>query len=116
MIILTIIFQENPPTLICIEEIDRSLHPRLYEQIVQLCFDITNKEDMPQIIATTHNPYLVDQFKGNEQAVVIVEKEDGQTHFTTLEEKIKHLEPDEEDPLGQLWFSGFVGGVPTRGV
>ncbi len=109
--ILTILFQENPPSLICIEVINQGLHPRLFGQIVQLCSDMANKENMPQIIATTHNPYLVDQFKDNESAVVIVEKENGQTTFTTLEERLKHLEPVEE-PLGALWYSGFVGGVP----
>lgn len=114
LIILTILFQERPPSLICIEEIDRGLHPRLFGQIVQLCFDMANKENMPQIIATTHNPYLVDHFKDNEGAVIIVEKENGQTTFTTLEERLMHLEPDEEDPLGALWYSGFVGGVPKK--
>ncbi|MCP4109810.1 MAG: ATP-binding protein [Desulfobacteraceae bacterium] len=115
LIILTILFQERPPSLICIEEINRGLHPRLFGQIVQLCSDMANKENMPQIIATTHNPYLVDHFKDNESAVVIVEKENGQTTFTTLEERLRHLEPDEE-PLGALWYSGIVGGVPKKQV
>lgn len=116
LMILTILYQENPPTVVCIEEIDRGLHPRLLEKVVQLCFDLTQQEGMPQIIATTHNPYLVDQFKGHEDAVIVVEKKDGQTTFTSLAERIKHLEPEEEDPLGQLWFSGFVGGVPVKGA
>lgn len=111
--ILTIIYQKNPPLVICLEEIDRGMHPRLFEQVVQLCFDMTRREGGPQIIATTHNPYLVDQFKGHEEAVVIVEKENGETTFTTLAERLRHLQPDEE-PLGSLWYSGFVGGVPDR--
>ncbi len=116
LMILTILYQENPPTMVCIEEIDRGMHPRLLEKVVQLCFDMARQEGMPQIIATTHNPYLVDQFKGHEEAVIIVEKKDGQTIFTSLAERIAHLKPEEEDPLGQLWFSGFVGGVPVEGA
>ncbi len=112
--ILTILFQERPPSLICIEEIDRELHPRLFGQIVQLCFDMANKDGTPQIIATTHNPYMVDQFKDNEAAVIIVEKKDGETTFTSLEDRLKDLEPEEE-PLGELWYSGFLGGVPVSG-
>jgi len=114
LILLTIMFQESPPSLICIEEIDRSLHPRLFGRIVRLCLDMADGENMPQIIATTHNPYLIDQFRGNEDAVIIVEKEKGVTTFTTLEERLRHLEPDEE-PLGALWYSGFVGGIPGKG-
>ena len=109
--ILTIIYQEHPPSIICLEEIDRGLHPRLYEQVIQLCFDLSRQEGGPQIIATTHNPYLVDQFKDHESAVIVVEKENAETTFTTLAEKLEHLEPGEE-PLGSLWYSGFVGGVP----
>ncbi len=109
--ILTIIYQEHPPSIICLEEIDRGLHPRLYEQVVQLCFDLSRQEGGPQIIATTHNPYLVDQFKDHESAVIVVEKENAETTFTTLAEKLEQLEPGEE-PLGSLWYSGFVGGVP----
>ena len=113
--ILTIIFQKNPPTLICLEEIDRSLHPRLFEKIIRVCFDLTYNEHSPQIIATTHNPYLVDQFKDHEEAVIIVEKTNGQTTFTSLADRLKSLGTEEDDPLGQLWFSGFVGGVPKKG-
>ncbi len=109
--ILSIIYQEHPPSIICLEEIDRGLHPRLYEQVIQLCFDLSRQEGGPQIIATTHNPYLVDQFKDHESAVIVVEKENAETTFTTLAEKLEHLEPGEE-PLGSLWYSGFVGGVP----
>ena len=109
--ILTIIYQERSPSIICLEEIDRGLHPRLYEQVVQFCFDLSGQEGGPQIIATTHNPYLVDQFKDRESAVIVVEKENTETTFTTLAEKLEHLEPGEE-PLGSLWYSGFVGGVP----
>ncbi len=114
--ILTIIFQEHPPTVVCIEEIDRGLHPRLLEKIIRVCFDISQQENMPQIIATTHNPYLVDQFKDHEDAVIIVEKEGGETCFTALDQRIEHVRLTDEDPLGELWFSGFIGGVPQKGA
>ncbi|MBV7336807.1 AAA family ATPase [Chloroflexi bacterium TSY] len=110
--ILTIIHQENPPSFIGLEEIDRGLHPRLFQQIIELLFQITEEKDI-QIVATTHNPYLVDEFHGREEAVVIVEKENGETTFTTLEERLQDLSPEEE-PLGHLWYSGFVGGVPVQ--
>lgn len=109
--ILTIVYQENPPTLIGLEEIDRGLHPRLFQQVIELLSRISAEKKI-QIIATTHNPYLVDEFKGYEEAVVIVEKVNGETTFTTLAEKLAGLSPEEE-PLGQLWYSGIVGGVPV---
>jgi AAA15 family ATPase/GTPase len=115
LILITIVFQERPPSLICIEEIDRGLHPRLFGKIVELCFHMANRDNMPQIIATTHNPYLVDQFKENEDAIIISEKKEGKTLFTSLKERLIHLKPGEE-PLGELWYSGYIGGVPHEGV
>ena len=112
---LTILFQETPPSLICLEEIDRGLHPRLFEKVLRVCFDMAQRENMPQIIATTHNPYIVDQFKDHEDAVMIVEKRRGETTFTPLAERMQAFTPDDDDPLGHLWFSGFVGGVPQKG-
>lgn len=111
LLIITLLYQENRPSLICIEDIDRGLHPRLFQKIIELCFDLTSRDDGVQIIATTHNPYLVDEFKGYESAVIIVEKTNGETTFTPLSERLENLEPGEE-PLGSLWYSGFVGGVP----
>lgn len=114
--ILTILYQEHPTSLICIEDIDRGLHPRLFQQIIELCQDLSEKLGI-QIIATTHNPYILDQFVGNESAVVIVEKVEGCTTFTTLADRLAQLEEnggDNEMPLGSLWYSGLVGGVPRR--
>jgi predicted ATPase len=123
LLIITLLYQENRPSIICIEDIDRGLHPRLFQRIIELCFDLSSRKDGVQIIATTHNPYLVDEFKGHEEAVLIVEKEKGETTFTQLSKRLenlrlknpelKNLEADEE-PLGSLWYSGFVGGVPQR--
>jgi predicted ATPase len=115
LMLITILYQERRPSLVCIEDIDRGLHPRLFQGIVELCFDLSEGENAVQIIATTHNPYLVDEFKDHEEAVIIVEKEEGQTKFTTLAERMEKLGPNEE-PLGSLWYSGFVGGVPQSAL
>ncbi|MGD1861827.1 MAG: AAA family ATPase [Leptolyngbyaceae cyanobacterium] len=114
--ILTILHQENSPSLVCIEDIDRGFHPRLFQQIVELCHDLSRERGI-QIIATTHSPYILDEFKGNESAVVIVEKKEGCTTFTTLAERLAQIEAngsEDEMPLGSLWYSGLVGGVPKR--
>lgn len=109
--ILTILYQENAPIVIGIEELDRSLHPRLFQQMVELLFDLTSTGKF-QVIATTHNPYLVDHFINHEDAAIITEKENGQTKFTSLSEMTQKFE-GEQQPLGSLWYSGLIGGVPA---
>lgn len=122
LLMITLLYQENPPSLICIEDIDRGLHPRLFQRVIELCFELSSRKDGVQIIATTHNPYLVDEFKDYESAVLIVEKQNGETSFTPLSERLENLGSEEEllealgplGALGSLWYSGFVGGVPQR--
>ncbi|MES2705931.1 MAG: AAA family ATPase [Verrucomicrobiota bacterium] len=113
--ILTIIHQEKPPSMILLEDIDRGLHPRLFEYLAPLLRDIAIKHDI-NIVATTHNPYLVDAMQDHKEAVIIVEKKDGASTLSTLASRLEGLDYDKVDPddlpLGQLWFSGLVGGVP----
>lgn len=113
--VLTILHQESPPPVILLEDIDRGMHPRLFESMVPLMKDIAVRMGV-NIIATTHNPYLVDAFRDDPKAVIVVEKTDGASTLTTLANKMEGLSYDEIDPddlpLGHLWFSGLVGGVP----
>ncbi len=117
--LLTILHQEKPPPIILLEDIDRGLHPRIFEYMVPIMRDIAEKNGI-NILATTHNPYLVDCFQDDKEAVIIVEKKDGASTLTTLADKLKNggidydsVDP-EDMPLGNLWFSGHVGGVPPR--
>lgn len=115
--ILTIVHQENPPPIILLEDIDRGLHPRLFEYVAPMMKDIAEKHGI-NILATTHNPYLVDCFQDDKEAVIIVEKKDGASTLSTLADRLEGLDYDSVDPddmpLGNLWFSGLVGGVPAK--
>jgi len=115
--ILTILHQEKPPPMILLEDIDRGLHPRLFEYMAPLMMDIAKRLKV-NILATTHNPYLVDCFKDDKKAVIIVEKKNGESTLATLASKLEGLDYDKIDPedmpLGNLWFSGHVGGIPGR--
>lgn len=115
--ILTLIHQENTPPVILLEDIDRGMHPRLFEYVAPLMRDIAQRHQI-NIFATTHNPYLVDCFQEHKDAVIIVEKKDGASVLTTLAKKIEGLDyetVDPEDmPLGTLWYSGLIGGTPKK--
>ncbi len=112
--ILTLVNVETPPPVLLLEDIDRGLHPRLYEQLVEFLRSLA-AQGKTQILATTHDPYLIDEFKDTPEAVVIVEKKDGASTLSNLDERLKVIRAPGEDlemPLGQVWFSGLVGGVP----
>ena len=112
--ILTLVNQETPPPVLLLEDIDRGLHPRLYEQLVAFLRSLA-AQGRTQILATTHDPYLMDEFQDTPEAVVIVDKKDGASTLSNLDEHLARLRKQGADldmPLGQVWFSGMAGGVP----
>lgn len=115
--VLTILHQEKPPALILLEDVDRGMHPRLFEQVAPLMRDIAERNRI-NIIATSHNPYLVDCFQDHKDAVIIAEKKDGASTLTTLADKLQGLDYENVDPddmpLGALWYTGLVGGTPRK--
>ena len=114
--ILTIIHQENPPSIICLEDLDKGLHPKLYSKIVQLCFDMTRGDNAPQIIATTHNPFLLNEFMDYKDHVILVEKENGETTFESIQDRINRLGLTEEEleglSLGEAWTENWLQLIP----
>ena len=63
-----------------------------------------------QVILTTHSPYLVDRM--NLADLIVVERKKGATHYTRPASKshLKELLEREELGLGELWYSGALGG------
>jgi predicted ATPase len=97
----------------CIEEPENHLHPKLLETLVEV---LTQRQSElrfgpAQIIATTHSTYLIDNV--NLDDLIVVEKRDGATTFTRPASKthLKELLEREDIGLGDLWYSGALGGV-----
>jgi len=64
--IITAVLSIEHPNLILIDDIDKGLHPKaIVDLIAQLRRILVENPDL-QIIATTHSPYLIDNFEGDE--------------------------------------------------
>ena len=113
--LLSLIFtpEELVAPLYCIEEPENHLHPKLLETFVEV---LTQRQSeagphAAQIITTTHSPYLVDKVSLDE--LIVVEKSNEATKFTRPASKkhLRELLEREEVGLGELWYSGALGGV-----
>lgn len=115
---LTLAYLPEPPAIVCFEEPDRGIHPRLLVDIrdamYRLAFPEKYGEKRPpvQVIATTHSPYLLDLYKEHPEQIVIAHKDEQGAHFERLSEKPHLNEILEGAPLGEIWYSGILGGVP----
>ena len=116
---LALAYLPNPPSIVCFEEPDRGIHPRLLIDIRDAMYRLAfpenygEKREAVQVIATTHSPYLLDLYKENPEQIVIAHKDEQGVHFERLSEKPHLSEILEGAPLGDIWFSGILGGVPS---
>jgi hypothetical protein len=67
-----------------------------------------------QVIATTHSPYLLDLFREHPEEIVITQKHGHEAHFERLADRADVAELLREGSLGDMWFSGILGGVPEE--
>jgi predicted ATPase len=117
--LLTIAYLPEPPSIVCLEEPDHGLHPRLLRDVRDALYrlaypDGSNvKREPVQVIATTHNPYFLDLFREHPEEIVIAEKVGLEGKFSRLSDR-KDLEEILGDaPLSEVWYSGVLGGVPV---
>ncbi len=99
-----------------VEEPESHLHPRLLGTLVELLRQteaklIAEGHGASQIFVTTHSPYLVDHL--NLEELIVAEKARGETHYFSPRDKteLKELLSREPQGLGELWFTGALGGV-----
>jgi predicted ATPase len=67
-----------------------------------------------QVIATTHSPYLLDLFREHPEEIVITQKHGSEARFERLSDRKDLPELLREGSLGDMWFSGILGGVPEE--
>jgi predicted ATPase len=118
--LLTIVYQPTTPLLVGLEEPDRGLHPRLLRELrdalYRLSFptDFGIKRAAVQVVVTTHSPFFLDLFKDHPEQVIIAEKKsDGAATFKNLSDDKELRELIGDAPLGEVWYSGVLGGVPA---
>ena len=118
--ILTLAFNPAPPCVLCIEEIDRGIHPRMLREIrdalYRLSYPKSSGSTRPpvQIVTTTHSPYFLDLFRDHPEEVIISHKRGRAAHFERLADRADVKELMREGSLGDMWFSGILGGVPEE--
>ncbi len=104
--LLAALYLPKPLPLICIEEPENYVHPRLLELIVDL---IKTASERTQIFVTTHSPYFVDLVQPED--LFIVEKKEAQTTVRKAEDKKGIKKALKTLGLGEMWYSGSLGGV-----
>jgi predicted ATPase len=118
--ILTLALIPKPPAVLCLEEPDHGIHPRLMRDVRDALYRLAYPENFSdsrqpvQVIATTHSPILLDLFRDHPEDVVIANKSGTEATFQRLTDIPKFEEILGECSLGDAWYTGILGGVPTE--
>ncbi len=107
---LTVLYDPNPPQLIGIEEPENHLHPRLLQELVEECRNVSGQT---QLMVTTHSPFFVNGLHAEELWVLYRDKA-GYTKALRASE-MPHIRDFMETGgrLGHLWMEGhFAAGDP----
>lgn len=106
--ILALLYDPEPPALTCIEEVDHGLHPQALELLVQRLRDASERT---QLIIATHSPTLADRLTP-EEMIICERRMDGSSAIPAISSsQIRSIvAASGGQPLGELWFSGALGG------
>lgn len=117
--ILTLAYLPDPPAIVCFEEPDRGIHPRLLRDVRDALYRLSypksfgERREPVQLVATTHSPYFLDLFKDHPEEVVIAKRVGLEAQFERLSDLPDLQELLEDAHLGDVWYSGILGGVPS---
>jgi Predicted ATPase len=118
--LLTLAYIPDPPPIVCIEEPDRGIHPRLLRNVqdalYRLSYPESGRDARPsiQVIATTHSPYMLDLYRDHPEEIVLAQKVGLEARFERLSDQDNIDEILEGARLSDLWYSGILGGVPLH--
>jgi predicted ATPase len=121
LFLLSLLLGDKSTSLICLEEPDHNLHPRLMLHLADAMryFEVL-KEPHPQILVTTHSPDFLNCFNIAEESeylnVFVVEREPqtGQTNFRLVDaERLRWWLSKHR--LGELYTRGILNVIRGRG-
>ncbi len=118
--ILTIAYIPEPPPIVGFEEPDRGIHPRLLRDVQDALYRLAYPEksderrEPVQVVATTHSPYFLDLFKDHPEEIVIAQREGLEARFERLSKRADIDQILGQASLGEVWYSGILGGVPSE--
>lgn len=108
--LLALIHSPQPPKLLLIEEPENGVYPKRLEQVIGLIRRLQESplgRAVPQIVMTTHSPYLLSLFSPDEVTLMTRQRETGLVQARPLRDAphIRERLGNGEFHLGELWYN-----------
>lgn len=105
LLLLSILYNPDRGSLICIDEPEIGLHPDMINTISEAIKYASKKT---QIIIATHSPLLLNSFELSD--ILIFEKSNNNKTIVSQKDESDFADWNENYLIGQLWLSGKIGG------
>lgn len=116
LFMLALVIHERAPRVFAVDNFDQALHPRLAHALTRLLSDHVARDGTRQVLATTHNPLVLDGLDLTNPAIrlfAVDRNREGATQVRRIEVSPELLEEaDKGLSLSRLWVMGRLGGVP----
>lgn len=109
--LLTALHEPDPPPFIALEEVDHGLHPYALDVLVDA---LRAASERTQLLIATHSPTFVNRLEPSELVICDRDPETGASVIPAVDpERVAAAAEVADLRLGELWFSGAIGGVPV---
>ena len=108
---LTLFNSQDTPPFFAVDNIETSFNPGICQNLTRYLTKVS-KDNVKQVILTTHNPYVLDglDLSDDKQRLFVCRRDvDGHTRI----ERIEYRE-DRKMSLSELWMSGLIGALPDN--
>ena len=113
LFMLALLGHQDSPKLVGIDNFHQALHPRLACASTRLISDQILEDGTRQMLATTHNPLVLDGLDLLNDVVRLFTVDRDETGASQVERVVVTEELiDKGFSLSRLWTSGRFGGVP----
>lgn len=101
-----ILFQPDPPPLVCLEEPELGMHPDMIRMVAKMIVDASERT---QLIITTHSEHLLTTLQDDFDTLFTFDTGLNGSVVRCFSQK-EYEEWRQEHTLGELWTSGELGG------
>jgi len=105
LLLLSVLFNPERGSLVCIEEPETGLHPDMINTISDA---IKQSSKNTQVIVTTHSPLLLNSFDIDD--ILVFEKNNQNGTEVSVKSAEEFDELIEDFLVGQAWLKGLIGG------
>lgn len=109
---MDILFSKKTDAIFVVDEIDRSLHPMLTQQLIRL-FNKSHTNDTCQLVFTTHESAIMSfKYLRKDEIWFVDRNEDGTSHLYSLDDFTQVGKVRTDSCIDKQYLEGRYGGVP----